>query len=168
MQCSIMPMPSYVDYFPMQSLEITVNDSTERDNQAKLIQTYCCTAADLQPWSKDDINGHAVRRETEKREQTVKGEPLMMMIFFLLNLFWEVASLGNHSHLMSILSLECLFGLQPLLIMLIRGLLYCLRAQHSFNTAHELWCCRNAVDTLPADWWEVPFSWQSRSCWEGD
>ncbi len=42
-------MPSYVDYFPMQSLEITVNDSTERDNQAKLIQTYCCTAADLQP-----------------------------------------------------------------------------------------------------------------------
>lgn len=31
----------------MQSLESTVNDSTERDNQAKLIQTYCFTAADL-------------------------------------------------------------------------------------------------------------------------
>lgn len=37
----------FVVYFPVQSLESTVNDSTERDNQAKLIQTYCFTAADL-------------------------------------------------------------------------------------------------------------------------
>lgn len=95
----------------MQSLESTVNDSTERDNQAQLIQTYRCTAEDLQPWSIKDRNGHWYserQRKIEKREQTAKGEPLMM-IFFLLNLFWTVASLGNHPHLMSLLSLEWLF-----------------------------------------------------------